>query len=133
VRVILRSVLFAVVVTCCLISCGREEEIDRVRESEREAWRQAEFWREDVKSARERAAAERRRSRADRHRASMQVQHAQAEAEQARLDRSGAMIVWVATAGALFVVILVLARERRLRRLLTAVLRRLLRQEESHG
>jgi len=109
-------VLFALV----LSGCGDEEEApkddQRLLEAQKRAREQAEQDRRPAEQLREQ------------DRRVLEAQRKEAES-----DASTAMLLWATTAISLAVVIVLLARERRLRRVLEHLVRRLLGQKHERG
>ena len=95
-----------------------------------EADREERHTREQLRQARERAEQERRRTQELREQDRRVLDTQRKEAES---DSSAAVLLWVATAISLVVVIVLLARERRLRQILERLVRRLLGHKQERA
>jgi len=127
--------ILALLILTCLCGCEDDNEIEQARKAERrtreEASRRLEAERqrthEVIEAARRDGADARHTVERERHRSRIVARQAEAKVEEARLDRSSAITLWLATAIALVFLIFILARERYLRRLLVAMVRRAFR------
>ena len=97
---------------------------------EKEADQEERRAREQLRHARERAEQERRQMQELREQDRRVLD---AQRQEAESDVSAAVVLWVATAVSLVVVIVLLARERRLRRILERLLRTLLGRKQERG
>jgi len=111
--------VFLVLFALALFGCGEE---DPRREDRRSL--------EKLREAREQAERERRRMQQLRE---QERRVLEAQRKEAESDASAAMLLWATTAVSLTVVIVLLARERRLRRILERLLRMLLGQKRERG
>lgn len=137
-----RSILALLILTC-LCGCEDDTKIEQAREAQRqqdreEASRRLEAERqrthEVIEAARRNGADARHTVERERHRSRVVARQAEVKVEEARLDRSSAITLWLVTAIALVFIIFILARERYLRRLFVAMARRAFRgHEEGQG
>ncbi|MGB2824225.1 MAG: hypothetical protein WBF17_24845 [Phycisphaerae bacterium] len=112
--------VFLVLFALALFGCGEEEDSTPVDRRSLD----------EIRKAREQAEQERRRTQQLREQDRRVLEAQRREAES---DASAAVLLWATTAVSLAVVIVLLARERRLRRILERLLRMLLGQNRERG
>ena len=129
----MKKILALLIAASLLAGCDDEEALQRAEDARRDAQRQAEMWREESRESK-RAAEEAHRERAAEARSAEQKkQIAQQQAVDAEAERSGAITMMISTAIAFAVVILLLARERYLRRTFVKMARMIFARGDDDG
>ena len=138
------TVMFALAI---IAGCGDDDALERAESARRDAQQQVEAWRTETREAQkqtevwraEARAARRQVEEAERQRAAevrsaeQRKQIAEQRTHEAEGDRAGAITMWVGTAVAMAVVMLLLARERYLRRTFVKMARKIFARGPDNG